>query len=260
MDSILNPEIFHVGTRHYRKNITRHDRNEKNFVQTISQIEDLSDADDELDGCEVDTNLIEIRSLNDGRYCTYLSIPKMFLGFVLGKGHGKRKKLENEFSCEIELSTDQSTSSNICIKSYSKFNILNTYQRILSMISDCRKHQRPTHFICLPVGNLMVKEAFEKFRDLILDCADQDQIGDFSGINELVFHKSHTLHFTIVTLVLADEEVPMACNLLEEFFRLDTVRALLKDGPFCLTIQGLEIMNDDPDDVHVLYAKVDLNF
>ncbi|CAH8645281.1 unnamed protein product [Heterobilharzia americana] len=258
MDPILTPEMIHIGSRHYRKNASKHC-----FVQTfpasISQIEENSDAE-EADVDETDPEILELSKniiVSDNGYTATINVPSMFHKFIIGVQHSKRKLLEDEFRCNIEIPQSGSSSSKIFITGPSRFNVLSACRRMLWIVSDARSRCQPTHFICLPVTCQTVKDNFQKFRQSILKAASKSAAQDFMGVDSSVFHSVSTLHFTLVTLILADEsEIEQAYDTLRMFCRSDKGLQLFASGPLNLTLRGLEYMNDDPASVHVLYAKL----
>ncbi|CAH8870187.1 unnamed protein product [Trichobilharzia szidati] len=258
MDPVLTPEIIHIGSRHYRKNASK-----QCFAQTfptsISQIEEISDAE-EVDVDETDPEISELSKniiMVENGYTATINVPSMFHKFIIGVQHSKKKLLEDEFRCNIEIPLFSSNSSVISVTGSSKFNVLSACRRILWIVSDARIRCQPTHFICLPVACQVVKENFQKFRQSVLQAAKKSAAHDFMGVDSSVFHSTSTLHFTLVTLVLADKyEIEQACDALETFCKSAKGYELFSRGPLSLTLRGLEYMNDDPDSVHVLYAKL----
>ena len=75
---------------------------------------------------------------------------------------------------------------------------------------------------------------------------------DTRGLDETVFQTPSLLHLTIGTLALMDEiERKKAKEILESAIEEFKVAKKLS-----IEIKGLEIMNDDPGEVDVVYAKV----
>ncbi|KAH8862993.1 Activating signal cointegrator 1 complex subunit 1 [Schistosoma japonicum] len=258
MDSVLTPEMIHIGPRHYRKNASR-----QCFIQSfppsISQIEEIPDAE-EADINETDPEILELNKkimAVDNGYTISIEIPPLFHKFIIGVQHSKRKLLEDEFRCNIDVPNYGSNSTTVSVTGPSRFNILNACRRILWIVADARTRCQPTHFICLPVTCPSVKDNFQTFRQSILQAANECTSHDFMGVDSSIFHSVSTLHFTLTTLVLADEsEVEKAREILLTFRKSQRGLHLFAAGPLNLTIKDLEYMNDDPTSVHVLYAKL----
>ncbi|CAH8594377.1 unnamed protein product [Schistosoma turkestanicum] len=258
MDPVLTPEMIHIGSRHYRKNASKQCFSQS-FPTSISQIEEIPDAEEVyLD--ENDPETIELNQkimVVDNGYNAAIKVPPLFHKFIIGVQHSKRKMLEDEFRCCIDVPNPGSNSSTVSVTGPSRFNVLNACRRILWIVSDARNRCQPTHFICLPVTCPTVKDNFQTFQESILQAASKCSSDDFMGVDSSIFHSVSTLHFTLVTLVLADEaEVEKACEALTTFSKSQRGIQLFATGPLKLTIKDLEYMNDDPTSVHVLYAKL----
>ena len=75
---------------------------------------------------------------------------------------------------------------------------------------------------------------------------------DTRGLDETVFQTPSLLHLTIGTLALMDEaERQKAKEVLEL-----AIAEFKTDNKLNIEIKGLEIMNDDPGEVDVVYAKI----
>nr|CAH8870072.1 unnamed protein product [Trichobilharzia regenti] len=233
--------------------------NTRDNTYWLTQIEEISDAE-EVDVDETDPEISELSKniiMVENGYTATINVPSMFHKFIIGVQHSKKKLLEDEFRCNIEIPLFSSNSSVISVTGSSKFNVLSACRRILWIVSDARIRCQPTHFICLPVACQVVKENFQKFRQSVLQAAKKSAAHDFVGVDSSVFHSTSTLHFTLVTLVLADKyEIEKACDALGTFCKSAKGYELFSRGPLSLTLRGLEYMNDDPDSVHVLYAKL----
>lgn len=79
------------------------------------------------------------------------------------------------------------------------------------------------------------------------------------GIESSIFQKPEKLHLTLGTLVLTDNnERKLTADKLEEACN-QIVRPLLLDRKSkVIEMKGIEYMNDDPHEVDVLYARVNL--
>ncbi|GAA55546.1 activating signal cointegrator 1 complex subunit 1 [Clonorchis sinensis] len=258
MDYVLYPKMLHTGSRHYRINPTRHELSQ-NLLIPVSQLDEddlaghpLADTEDILPNEFTET----IEPDNEG-FSVKLRIPTLFHGFIIGHKREKLKQLEQEFSCRVTFPLPGSPSSDITVKAISRASVAGACRRLLWIQTNARMRSNPTHFICLPANSPELQRNFVSFRQAALDFAASDTCGDFMGISTDVFKSPASLHFTIIPLLLADSsEVQLACDLMHSFSQSDIGKTVLSDGPFRLTIQGLEYMNDDPQKVKVLYAKI----
>ena len=85
---------------------------------------------------------------------------------------------------------------------------------------------------------------FEEFKSAVLESCS-----DARGLDETVFQTGTLLHMTIGTLALMDE--------IERQKAIDILHNILEDvQQLEICVDGLEIMNDDPAEVDVIYAKI----
>jgi len=106
-----------------------------------------------------------------------------------------------------------------------------------------------THFLSIKLSVDPVLTNFEKFR---YDILSQRELSH--NIDECLFQTPSKLHLTICVLNLLDVcEVERGIDLLQQF----PYRDITGGDKLFVDIKGLEVMNDDPSDVDVLYAKVE---
>ena len=128
-------------------------------------------------------------------------------------------------------------------------------ERISDIIRTSRDSMRPNHFICLPVQDSASVGAFKAFKQEVLEKTANNPLYD--SIDEDLFIRHCRLHFSFVTLLLADEkEVEEASRLLTTFFIDSEIGRQLSSAPLRITIRGLNTMQKDPKHAHVLYATV----
>ncbi|KAG8034355.1 hypothetical protein G9C98_007431 [Cotesia typhae] len=110
-----------------------------------------------------------------------------------------------------------------------------------------------THFVSIPLDYEVIINNFIKFKNEILN----DSELKLSGLSEKCFVSPYKLHLTIGMLLLVDDkEKNDAIGTLDACVK-NVIKPILKEkGPINIKIQGLEIMNDDPEKVKILYGKV----
>ena len=124
-----------------------------------------------------------------------------------------------------------------------------------------------THFVGFPLNHPHVQEAFERFRESVLRLSPSQR----PGLDESVFWDARQLHLTVCMLKLySDEARAKARRVLEEF---QFAAFLPASGPLRVRPAGLaggshsppppsggcgplDVMNDDPAAVDVLFLKV----
>ncbi|VDL62062.1 unnamed protein product [Hymenolepis diminuta] len=260
-ENILSPPIVKSGNKLYRKNP---DKNSNPLLVPVGHLNEDFDSNERTaeDESAKDRTCHFVGDIKaeSGGYVANFHVPPIFYPFVIGPKHAKHQELESEFSCRLNIPGVQSTHNQIKITAKSESNIRGVARRIAWIVSEARPKMKPTHFVCLPVVNDVIKEKYLAFKNEVLKLAERDQTGTFRGIESDLFVSEHKLHFTLATLFLADQgEVRLASQLLSTFMdKTDEGRAFDR-SPLCLTIRGVDLMNDDPMSVRVLYMTVSYN-
>ena len=123
--------------------------------------------------------------------------------------------------------------------------------RIDVIVASARQRLPFTHFLSIPVNTPSVQENFLSFKKDVLEAEDQ-----VYGLDETIFQTETLLHLTVGTMALMDErERDLAKEILMDS-KESIIQPLLQDRTLEFSIEGLEIMNDDPGDVDVMYGKV----
>ena len=83
-----------------------------------------------------------------------------------------------------------------------------------------------------------------------------ETLEDVPGLDETIFQTETLLHLTVGTMALLDQrERDLARDILMDC-KENIIQPLLLDKTLEFSIEGLEIMNDDPAAVDVLYGKI----
>ena len=118
-------------------------------------------------------------------------------------------------------------------------------------MASARQKQPFTHFLSIPVNTASVQENFLAFKRDVLETLE-----DVSGLDETIFQTETLLHLTVGTMALLDQrERNLARDILMDC-KENIIQPLLLDKTLEFSIEGLEIMNDDPAAVDVLYGKI----
>lgn len=255
---ILSPPLIRIGNKLYRKNPIK---STNSTVVPVGCLETELEPEEESANNEFDSDqtchLVEDIKYESGGYVAKLYVPSIFYPRIVGVKQAKRQELESEFSCRLNVPGPQSSLPHINIFARSEASIRGAIRRISWIVSECRSRMKPTHFVCLPAINNAIKESYLKFKRAVLEHVEADKEGAFRGIDGDLFVSEHKLHFTLATLFLADQkEVRLASQLLTSFMdQTDDGRAF-DHSPLCLTIRGIDCMNDDPRSARVLYMSV----
>eukprot|EP00094_Tigriopus_californicus_P002894 TCALIF_02791-PA protein Name:"Similar to Ascc1 Activating signal cointegrator 1 complex subunit 1 (Mus musculus)" AED:0.18 eAED:0.18 QI:0/0.33/0.14/0.57/1/1/7/0/1037 len=204
--------------------------------------------DEDFNNPEADSLLLE--TLDNGKFKYSGHLPSVFFPYIIGKKAATKKRLEMETNTKITIPR-QGQEGNVTVIGPEKRGVTRAWNRILIIAESSRSKQDFTHFISLPLTHPELKASFvELKRDILRECSDA------RGIDESLFQAPEMLHLTIGVMALMDaQERQNAIDLLEDC--KETIYApIYGNNPIDLEIKGLEIMNDDPSDVNVLYAKV----
>jgi activating signal cointegrator complex subunit 1 len=175
----------------------------------------------------------------------------VFYGFIIGKGGATRQQIEAETQTRVVLPRRGDGNDIVEVSGYSHEDVVACRRKIDSIVMGSRNKMDFTHFVSIPFNTEEIMGNFQKFIDEIS--------GDASIVlNPKAFQNPQKLHQTVLLVILIDnEEKIQAIKCLT-----DCQEAVIK--PFfqnrdklTLKLQGVEIMNDDPSQVNVLYAKID---
>jgi len=244
---ILKPSLVWVQGRCYRKNQEAEYKVERGYT---------GEEDDELNGDAEDAHSQEIHhfqhKLNEfgGGYRVSLQISSHFFPQLIGTGGKSKLRLEKETSTQIVI-PKRGVEGDIVVQGKTSSGVVRCANRIDAMVLACRQKQPFTHFVSLPINSTSMQKAFHQFKQDVLEECEGIQ-----GIDETIFQTSTLLHLTVATMVLTDDRERQLARELLEKCNEEIIMPLQNGQPFEVDIVGLEIMNDDPSVVDVLYAKV----
>ncbi|XP_017466735.1 PREDICTED: activating signal cointegrator 1 complex subunit 1 [Rhagoletis zephyria] len=211
--------------------------------------QDLYDEDDDDEHDEGgDFNLEE---LPNGHYKLTMHVAPSFYGGLIGFKGTTKRRIESETQTDIYIPRSreggQKQADDVTIKGKTRSTVMAARRKINLLLISLRKRMRPTHFTCVPLNYGEVKERFIAMKKQILAL-------NLPGIDENLFQSDDCIHLTLITCVLLDDaERARAVEVLQ------SCKSFLADlqTPFQIQVRGLEIMNDDPSSVRVLYARID---
>jgi len=241
---ILKPSTVWLGDMCFRKN------NETEYTvragYTGEDDEDLEEVDQEQEG-EFQHMLEEF----GGGFRASLQVASNFFPQIIGKGGQTKMRLEKETGTKIIIPR-KGVEGDIVVSGTQRANVIRCSNRIDVMVASSRQKQPFTHFVSLPINQTHIQEAFMDFKKEVLEtCCSQ------RGVEESIFQTRTLLHLTIGTMALFDDrERALAREILEDC-KEQIILPARGEQAFKVDIVGLEIMNDDPSEVDVLYAKVE---
>lgn len=222
----------------------------------LEQEDFISDsvADDDRDFCQK-LNRDEVLK-EDKNFCRLkMHLCKSFHGKVIGCNGKNLFNLESDTHCKIKLPLKKDQSNFIEIQSFSKKNVIAAYERIKEIEKYLRSRQQFTHFVSIPISKyLLIKSRFLEFKSSILS---DPKLSTVKNIDESVFQHENRLHLTVQILYLGDSYDRETLNIRFKEFDRTFLRPFIESiqKPIRLQFKGIDIMNDDPSQTHVLYAK-----
>jgi len=240
--------LIQVHNRIYRKAQIEEkiDNDDKtNADQDLPQQTDISAiAEDEVD--------YVIERVGDS-YVTKMPVPSVFYKFIIGKKGAVKNRIQNETGSFLNIPNHTSGSSEIVIKGPSEKCVINARTRVEIIKEQSMKLIEPTHFISIPLNSQEIQESVRKFLASLKKKYIQEE--KVQGLEESIFMPVQRLHLTIFMLhLLSNEDISKARKLLNNI--QSQVYDILKTRTLMIRLKGLDIMNDDPSSVDVLYGKV----
>uniref|UniRef100_A0A0R3RY76 KH domain-containing protein n=1 Tax=Elaeophora elaphi TaxID=1147741 RepID=A0A0R3RY76_9BILA len=187
------------------------------------------------------------------KWTAKIKIPVPLWRFVIGPKGTVKRKIEEETSCRLNFPVKKKRKRPIEIVSVaSEESVMRCRDRIHLIMHGARGKAAYTHFVSIPMTHETIKDSFVKFVNTI---RNDEELSD-SCKEETVFQQSNKLHLTITMLSLLDtDDEKSVSNSLETVINT-RVREILSGKPLEVEVKGLEIMNDDPTRVNVLYALI----
>ncbi|XP_076756573.1 uncharacterized protein LOC143426806 [Xylocopa sonorina] len=249
MMNVLNPALMWVDGRCYRILESTGWSDGSNISPYVEDNcpSDYKDSEDEYS----DTD-IEIEPYGSARFKHSFHVAKSFFPFIIGSKHAVRKRLETETKTTIQI-PKLGQDGDIVIIGFHRKGILKARRRINLLIEASRKKLECTHFLSIPLNEGHIIMKFNMFKNEVLTNS-----GKMSrGVDERIFQTPSKLHITIGVLTLVDDternQAIEALNYCKDYIVKPIIE---KHGQIPIHIQGTEIMNDDPCESNVLYAKI----
>jgi len=192
----------------------------------------------------------EVEQLGNGNYKAVLKVASSFFPIIIGAGGQTKTRLETDTKTKISIPR-KGQEGDISVTGVSKNGVITACNRIDVIVASARQKQPFTHFLSIPVNAAHIQQSFLEFKSEILTTCD-----NVRGLDQSIFQTETLLHLTIGTMALLDErERNLARELLSDC-KESIVLPILNGERLSFEISGLEIMNDDPSDVDVLYGKI----
>ncbi|KAL9916038.1 activating signal cointegrator 1 complex subunit 1 [Glossina fuscipes fuscipes] len=259
--NILAPPLVYMSNnRRYRVNLVHEDFNDqrqasqaamKGNLHNAKQAYNERDLYGEEHNDEIDDDLSDIECQNS-IFKLKIHVASSFYGGLIGFKGATKRRLETETSTEIMIpprvadNGNKSRETNVIIKGKTRNAVATAKRKIDVLVASLRGRMNATHFFGVALNYDEILENFQVFKELILSA-------QLPSIDESLFQLDSSLHATLGACVLMDDvERNKAATILQ------SCREFLANvkTPFKVHVRGLEIMNDDPSAVRVLYAIV----
>ncbi|KAK7078130.1 activating signal cointegrator 1 complex subunit [Halocaridina rubra] len=253
MDSfadILRPPTYWVGNRCYRVlNPAAVSQSTTNYAEGDAYSFEDAVYQDEVE-CTQEMPEVQIDQLDNGKFQTSFPVANTYFSYIIGSKGATKKRIENDTFTQIRIPAKGQTGDIVIIGRDIK-TVRQARIKIEMLVEQARKKMPPTHFLSMPTNHPDVQERFLKFKEEVLE-----KCGDCRGVGEDIFPKPEKLHLTLCVMVLADErERHQAVDVLK-LCPESVLRKQLAGQPLKVELKGLEYMNDDPEEVDVLYGQV----
>lgn len=201
-----------------------------------------------IDCMDIEENY-DIVLTKTGKFMTSFYVPSTLLSFIIGPKGIKLKNLQRNTNTLIKV-PKLNEKGEVKITGDTERKVASVRTQI-SMIISQRKEKLPiSHFISIPLASESINNNFEKFKQEVLNDPPR-------GVTDSIFQNLNKLHLTISVLTLVDdEEINAAKQVLNQCYEEAISHLFPKNKKYSIILQGLEIMNDDPSEVNVLYGNI----
>ncbi|XP_066153373.1 activating signal cointegrator 1 complex subunit 1-like [Euwallacea fornicatus] len=229
--------------------LTENDNSEE--TEFKPRLKPYLDNDDEMVDCtDVEQNY-DIILTKSGKFQTSFYVPSSLLPYIIGAKRARLNALQKNTNTIIKIPRINEK-GDVIISGDSERKVASARTQITITMAQRKDKMPPTHFIAIPINSQSITENLLKFQKCVLEKPGR-------GVTKSLFQNVVKLHLTIVVLTLLDEEeVENAKKTLKTYYDEYISSVFSKNQKHKVTIQGLEIMNDDPSNVYVLYSKVQM--
>lgn len=241
---------INVGNQiYYQTSIVSH--TSESDVDARPQLKPYLDNDDEIIDCADMEGNYDISLTKSGKFQTSFYVPSSLHSFLIGAKGSKLKALQKSTNTTIKIPRINEK-GDVVILGETERKVVSARTQIAMTIAQRKEKMPPTHFISIPIDSTVIRENLEKFQHAVLRNPP-------TGVTDSLFQKTVKIHLTVAVLILLDdEEIENAKKCLQACYEEHISAIFGKNRKYKVKVQGLEIMNDDPSDVYVLYAKVQM--
>ncbi|RKP07311.1 AKAP7 2'5' RNA ligase-like domain-containing protein [Thamnocephalis sphaerospora] len=183
-----------------------------------------------------------------------LEVPPNTIGMIIGRGGETIQRIQTQSGARVRVLPHEGTTSVVVIRGTES-----AVQKAIASIKAIVDARLPlTHFISLPLQDpALCKRVAQLQTDMSATAAAaaEHEGAESSGVDPSIFIEPARLHLTLGVMRLdTAEKVAQAVSVLRGLSA--KVYDALGTRTFLVQLRGLEVMQDNPDQAHVLYADV----
>lgn len=248
--NFMRPSTLWVGSRCYRVlNTIPSGNTNANYTENDEYGFEDSVYQDEVE-CASEMPEFEIDRLDNGKFQTVVPAASGFFSYIIGTKGATKKRIEMDTFTQIRIPPKGQTGDIVVVGKDVK-TVRQARIKIELLVEQARRKMPFTHFLSMPMNNPSVQERFLEFKRQVLE-----KFGNERGVDGSLFQDPAKLHLTLCVMVLADDrERRRAIEVLDTCSE-NVLRKHLSEEKLKVEMKGIEYMNDDPNEVDVLYGQV----
>ncbi|KAL6065879.1 activating signal cointegrator 1 complex subunit [Balamuthia mandrillaris] len=209
-----------------------------------------------VDTAEGEEDALPIEQEPDSGLCVLrLPLAPAFYPFLIGKGGQMRSKLQSDTGTTLLIPRQGAAphQQQVVIRGPSRQAVRSAHSRIEILCQQALERLPYTHFLSIPLTT--DAELLQGVRQFCRQLLQEEQQGQRRGLEESILVDPAKLHLTLLMLKLYSErEVERAKELLRGCAA--AVYDVVGTTSLRVALTGLEMMNDDPSRVDVVYMGV----
>uniref|UniRef100_A0A6P7G360 Activating signal cointegrator 1 complex subunit 1-like isoform X2 n=1 Tax=Diabrotica virgifera virgifera TaxID=50390 RepID=A0A6P7G360_DIAVI len=213
-----------------------------NTIESDKKIENIGEDAQQMYDIPVEAN-------SQGILSTSFELPVFYYKKLHQHHFENLNEIKSKTKTDIVIPRNEKT-DRLIISGADEGSIKQALNEIHCILGQIRNMAMALQFIAIRLTSDEIVTNFEKFKNELLA---EDS---FRGMHESIFQKPLRLHLTIDIFVLLNErEKKEAVQALEDYKESVLKPMIEKSGPLKIHVAGIECMNNDYENVHILYAK-----
>uniref|UniRef100_A0A6B2LAP0 K Homology domain-containing protein n=1 Tax=Arcella intermedia TaxID=1963864 RepID=A0A6B2LAP0_9EUKA len=185
-----------------------------------------------------------------GEHYSLLDIPSVYFPFIIGKHGNTKYNIEKDSGARLFVPKNQNEV--FTVSGPTKNSVLKAKTKIEIICETANENLPYTHFLSIPVNFPELMTSVSNFQKEIIQESERVPIEGFDGS---ICQPPESLHLTLLMLKLhTEKQVQTAQDILKKI--TPELYDMLETRSLVVRFKGLEIMNDDPSQVDVLYLQV----